>query len=244
MIVLAVGMPRAGSGWHYNLTHDLILTVGASDAREVRARYRLEDILTEVNANIGVLSPRRLARVFAPAGLRETFTVKLHAGPTVWGKFLIGRGLIRPTYIYRDPRDALVSAYEYGERTRAAGRTNAFSPLTTLDVAIDFIAEYVGFWSEWTAVPGCHTLRYEDLRSDYEVEAGRLARFLGVDPEEAAAAAVIDRYRPERTQGNTPGLHFVKGVSGRYREILTAAQRERSLEMFGNELEKMGYPAG
>ena len=32
MIVLAVGMPRAGSGWHYNLVHDLMKTTGcASD---------------------------------------------------------------------------------------------------------------------------------------------------------------------------------------------------------------------
>ena len=24
MIILSVGMPRAGSGWHYNLIHDLM----------------------------------------------------------------------------------------------------------------------------------------------------------------------------------------------------------------------------
>ena len=241
MIVLAVGMPRAGSGWHYNLTHDLMLTAGAADAREVRARYRLGGILTEVNCNIGVLSARRLARVFAPAGLRETFTIKLHAGPTTWGKLLIRGGLIRPTYIYRDPRDALVSAFEYGERARSAGRANAFSPLTTLDASIEFIAEYVGYWSEWTAVPGCHTLRYEDLRTGYAAEAVRLARFLGVDPEGQAAAEVIDRYRPERSHEDTPGLHFVKGVSGRYREALTQAQQDRCLGMFGFELQRMGY---
>ena len=244
MIVLAAGMPRAGSGWHYNLTHDLMRTVGASDARDVRERYRLRDILTEVNCNIGVLSPRRLARLFVRAGLRETFTIKLHAGPTGGGKFLIRRGLIRPTYIYRDPRDALVSAYEYGERARAAGRVNAFSPLISLDAAIDFIAEYVGYGSEWMAVPDCHTLRYEDLRSDYEAEAARLARFLCVDSEAPAAAAVIDRYRPERAQWDTPGLHFVKGVSGRYREVLSEEQQGRCLELFGMQLGKMGYQSG
>ena len=36
MIVLSVGMPRAGSGWHYNLIHDLMKTAGATDAREIR----------------------------------------------------------------------------------------------------------------------------------------------------------------------------------------------------------------
>ena len=36
MIVLAVGMPRAGSGWHYNLVHDLMKTTGCADARQIR----------------------------------------------------------------------------------------------------------------------------------------------------------------------------------------------------------------
>ena len=66
MIVLSVGMPRAGSGWHYNLIHDLMKTAGAVDAREIRARFGLQKILTEVNCNIGVLSARRLARVAVP----------------------------------------------------------------------------------------------------------------------------------------------------------------------------------
>jgi len=56
MIVLSVGMPRAGSGWHYNLVHDLMKITGCADARDIRERYRLQDILTEVNCNIGVLS--------------------------------------------------------------------------------------------------------------------------------------------------------------------------------------------
>ena len=66
MIVLSVGMPRAGSGRHYNLVHDLMKTTGCADARAIREKYRLQGILTEVNCNIGVLSVRRLAMVAVP----------------------------------------------------------------------------------------------------------------------------------------------------------------------------------
>jgi hypothetical protein len=52
MIVLSVGMPRAGSGWHYNLIHDLMKTTGAVDAHDIREKYGLQRILTEVNCNI------------------------------------------------------------------------------------------------------------------------------------------------------------------------------------------------
>ena len=60
MIVLSVGMPRAGSVWHYNLVRDLMETTGCADAYDIRKRYRLQKILTEVNCNIGVLSASRL----------------------------------------------------------------------------------------------------------------------------------------------------------------------------------------
>ena len=40
MIILSVGMPRAGSGWDYNLTNDLMLANGAQDARQIRQPER------------------------------------------------------------------------------------------------------------------------------------------------------------------------------------------------------------
>ncbi len=246
MLLLAIGMPRAGSGWHYNLTHDLMLTAGATDAREIRRRFRLGRILTEVNCNIGALSPARLGAVLIPSLLGNTFTIKLHAGPTPFAQTLIQRGQIRPTYIYRDPRDALLSAFEYGQRARAAGRENAFSHLDTLEQAIAFIAEYVHYWEQWTALPNCHTVSYENLKSDYAVEATRLAQFLDLDAASPPVRAVIEKYQPEQAQtgglfAKTRGLHFVKGVSGRFRQVLTPAQQQLCINTFGETLAKMGY---
>jgi hypothetical protein len=241
MIYLSIGMPRAGSGWHYNLTHDLGLLAGATDAREIRRRYRLQSILTEVNCNIGVLSARRLGMIMIPHLRGETFTIKLHAGPTKWGNRLISRGVIVPTYIYRDPRDALLSAYEYGARARLAGKTNAFSHLLTIEDAIAFIAEYVGYAEQWLALPHCHALRYEDLKADYDHEAARLAEFLQLDPASPEARTVIEKYRPEQAARGDKGLHFVKGVSGRYREQLTAAQQELCRAALGDALARLGY---
>ena len=73
MIVLSVGMPRAGSGWHYNLIHDLMEAAGYIDARVIREKYRLQNILTEVNCNIGVLSVRRMGMVAVPAVMGKDF---------------------------------------------------------------------------------------------------------------------------------------------------------------------------
>lgn len=241
MIVLAVGMPRAGSGWHYNLTHDLMLTAGATDAREIRRRFRLGRILTEVNCNIGILSFPRLGAALIPSMLGNTFAIKLHAGPTPFARTLIRRGQIRPTYIYRDPRDALLSAYEYGQRSRADGRDNSFSHLDTIEKAIEFIAEYVRHWEQWTAIPECYTVSYENLKTDYNAEATRLAQFLGLDATSPPVRAVIDKYQPEQAQQGDRGLHFVKGVSGRFRDVLSLEQQQLCIKTFGETLARMGY---
>jgi hypothetical protein len=37
MIILSIGMPRAGSGWYYNLTNDLMLAAGAQDRQVASA---------------------------------------------------------------------------------------------------------------------------------------------------------------------------------------------------------------
>src|SRR6187401_1600861 len=141
MIVLSVGMPRAGSGWHYNLVHDLMKTTRCADAREIREKYRLQGILTEVNCNIGVLSARRLAMVTIPALMGNTFVIKAHSAPTASSRLLQRLGLLRITYIYRDPRDAMLSAYDYGQRGLKRGRPNAFSYLTDFQKSLNFIMD-------------------------------------------------------------------------------------------------------
>ena len=242
MIVLAIGMPRAGSGWHYNLVHDLVVANGGVDARQIRQRYRLGRILTQVNCNIGALTNKRVLPVLVPSLLGNTFAIKAHAGPKPLALRLIARGQIQPSYIYRDPRAALLSAYEYGQRGLEGGRANAFSKLTTIEKAIDFMREYVAIWQAWMDVADLHSLRYEDLLSDYDAEVARLLDFLGTqDVEGEKVREVIDFYRPGQVGKDDKGLHFHKGQAERFRSALTAEQLDKANMAFGEDLKKMGY---
>ncbi len=241
-IYLAVGMPRAGSGWHYNLMHELALAGGAQDARQVRRRYHLERILTEVNCNIGALTPARLLPALIPALAGHSFVIKAHAGPKPLALRLLQRGLLKASYIYRDPRDALLSAYEYGQRKRERGNTGAFSELISLDIAIDFMQPYLAISEAWLACPQALPVRYETLLAEYENEAGRLVAFLGLEADAPAVQAAIERYRPDQGNAERRGTHFVKGQVGRYRQKLSPAQQQRCLESFGHYLAARGYP--
>ncbi len=240
MIVLSVGMPRAGSGWHYNLIHDLMQTTGCADANEIRTKYHLQNILTEVNCNIGVLSVRRLAMVTVPALMGNTFVIKAHAGPTPASRLLSTLGLLRLTYIYRDPRDAMLSAFEYGQRALTKGRPNAFSHLTDFDKSLVFITDYVRIWEKWMGEKNVLVARYEDLLTNYDAESARLVDYLHLDGSQPKVREVIEQYRPEKAEGYQ-GTHFFKGKIGRFREVYSAEQQKILSDRFGTALAKMGY---
>jgi len=240
MIVLSVGMPRAGSGWHYNLVHDLMKTTGCADAREIREQYRLQNILTEVNCNIGVLSARRLGMVAIPTLTGKTFVIKAHAGPTPTSRLLQSLGLLRITYIYRDPRDAMLSAYDYGQRALQKGRPNAFSHLTDFQKSLDFIMEYVHIWERWTREKNVLIARYEDLLTDYDNEAAKLVGFLKLNGSQPEVQKVTESYRPGVSDGQQ-GLHFYKGKIGRFRDSYSAEEQAILREKLGPFLLKMGY---
>jgi hypothetical protein len=240
MIVLSVGMPRAGSAWHYNLIHDLMQTTNCADARHIRVKYHLQNILTDVNNNIGVLSARRLALVAIPALMGNTFVIKAHAGPTAASRLLQRLGLLRMTYIYRDPRDAMLSAFEFGQRALTKGRPNAFSHLTDFQKSLDFIMEYVQIWEKWIKEQGVLIARYEDLLTNYDEQVTRLAQFLKLDANKPEVQKVLDAYRPGAAEGQQ-GLHFYKGKIGRFREAYSAEQQRILADKLGPVLKRMGY---
>jgi len=242
MIILAVGMPRAGSGWHYNLVHDLMATTGCEDARDIRTKFGLQNILTDVNCNIGVLSARRLIMVARPALIGNTFVIKAHSGPTLWARAMIQGGLIRATYIYRDPRDAMLSAFDYGKRVlEKQGRPNAFSHLTDFQKTMDFFTEYVEDWEKWMQVPGVLKSRYEDLLQNYDIETDKLVKFLGVNPLDENVKGVVEKYRPAGQVQAQQGTHFFKGQVGRFRERYSVDEQNILADKFGRSLKKMGY---
>ena len=241
MIVLSVGMPRAGSGWHYNLIHDLVTTNGGDNARQVRERYHLQSILTEVNCNIGVLSLRRLSMAVVPSLMGKTYTLKAHSGPTRTSSLLQAIGQMRIIYIYRDPRDAMLSAYDYGQRAIAKGRPDAFSHLTDFEKTLDFMMEYIHIWEGWIAKKNVLHARYEDLLTDYDTEAQRLLDYLDYSATNAANQSVIENYRPNKATSKDKGLHFFKGTIGRFRDRYSAEEQAIMAEHFGSYLQRMRY---
>jgi hypothetical protein len=243
MIVLSVGMPRAGSGWYYNLTNDLMIAAGFDDGRSIRRQFHLEKILTEVNCNIGALTLRRLVMVLIPSMLGKTFVIKAHSRPTPAALTLIRYGWMQAAYIFRDPRDAMLSAYENGSRAKEKGQPNAFSQLVDFETSLAFIHEYTQIGESWLDCDLVFATRYEGLLADFDGESQKLASFLKIDVSKPAIQEVLDQNRPDQAaQGEKRGMHFSKGKTGRFREKYTREQQAVMNERLGSFLTRLGYP--
>lgn len=240
-LIISAGMPRAGSGWYYNLVHDLLVASGGQNARSIREKYFLQSFLTEVNCNISTLKFYRLIPVSMPALLGNRYVIKTHAGPTSFASWLIRTQKARTIYIYRDPRAALLSAYEYGRQSTKKGRQNAFSQIGTLEEAAEFMNLYVCIWEAWSKIEDVMMVRYEDLISEYDAESKRLVEYLQLDVDRERARHVIDQYRPEQGDPSVVGTHFSKGEPERFRRVFTPAQLEQFTAIFGAALPRMGY---
>ncbi len=238
-LIISAGMPRAGSGWYYNLVHDLVVSSGGQDAREIRKHYFLQQLLTEVNCNISTLSILRITPVLFPTLFGNKFAIKTHAGPTSSVRSFIKRQQIYVVYIYRDPRAALLSAYEYGQRAAENMRPNAFSKLDTLDKAADFMNFYVSIWEAWSRLEKVLNLRYEDLVSNYRGEIEKTANFLDLDLE--SSSSVIEDYQPGRGDPDQIGTHFSQGEAERFRRVYATDQLAKYTHMFESALVRMGY---
>jgi hypothetical protein len=91
---------------------------------------------------------RRLALVTIPALAGNTFRHQSARRSDDLVASALEMGLLRITYIYRDPRDAMLSAYEFGQRALAKGRPNAFSHLSDFEKTLVFIEGYLRIWAE------------------------------------------------------------------------------------------------
>lgn len=240
-LVVSAGMPRAGSGWYYNLVHDLIVAGGGQDARLIRERFRLQRFLTEVNCNISTLNAPRLIPVQIPSLLGNRFTIKTHASPGRYARWTNQNDLITFCYIYRDPRAAMLSAYEYGQRSLTKGRTNAFSHLTSLDIAAEFMLFYVKVWVSWSKMDDVLVVKYESLVSEFDAEFDRLASFLGLEAERNRLEPIRDAYRPEKGDSQQKGRHFSKGQVERFRAVISPDQLRKYTQYFEPFLGRMGY---
>lgn len=235
-----VSYPRSGNTWTRFLLANLLY------AGKTVTFANIEGLIPDAEAQ----SSRYMKRVPSPR------TIKSHQ--------YFDHRYPRVLYIVRDPRDVVLSYYNFSRKYRQI--TDEY-PLESY--VHDFVTGKLssapwGTWGEnvgtWVAArngrPDFLLVRYEDLIEQTEIELARVAVFLGLEPAADRLHAAIERSSAARmremekiegadwvtTKGKRPDIPFIGSASsGNWRSKLPAAAASEIETAWGPLMASLGY---
>ena len=240
MIVLTATMQKAGSLWFLNMVNDLLIAAGHQNYDVVRRKYRLDWFIRE-SGHMPVLRLHKALQLLVPHFLGNTFVINTHSAPSPSARSLIYLGIIRPIYVYRDPRDVARSLFEHGEELRRWGgkSSTSYDRLMTIEDGIRFTQQLLPIWDAWMKVPGVLTTTYEALRANTIAEISKVNSFLKLGLPMETIEQVVKRYAAETS--SEVKMHLNKGIIGRWKEMMTEEQIELCRDLYGDYINRMGY---
>jgi hypothetical protein len=235
-----VSYPRSGNTW----TRFLIANVVYAD--RLVSFANIEQLIPDAEAQ----SSRFLKRLPGPRIIKshEYFD---HRYPKV-------------LYIARDPRDVVVSYYNFSRKYRQIGDDYPLDKYVHGFVAGTLQSSDWGTWAEnvgtWLAArngqPTFLLLRYEDLKADTETELAKVAQFLGVKANTETLVRAIQCSSAEHlrelekkeggewvtTKDKRSDIPFIgSAVAGKWKSVLSPAAVEEIESAWGPLMLSLGY---
>jgi hypothetical protein len=241
VILISAGMPRAGTAWFFNMMNDLVVSAGFDDVRNLREHYQLHHLMVGENCRIGKPSLFQQMRLLWLHYRRHTFVFKTHSSP-IRVAILLASQHTRATYIYRDPRDCAVSAFEIAQKIRQKNphAQTTFLKIHTLDDALDAAGRWCRIYLHWQQRPSTIMIRYEDLNSrPGEIMLNLMLQLEIAVLQEQVEDTLAAYQTPARK--DSPTTHFNKGITGRYKTILDDDQIRKFNREHASTLQAMGY---
>jgi hypothetical protein len=165
----------------------------------------------------------------------------------------------RLVYIFRDPRDIVVSGYfsgleshrEYGSVAEHRAKLNAMSTSEGMLYALEYGQEHVRNMATWVDVddPNVATWRLEDISADPATAVPAILKHCGVELSDTELATVLAETSREALQRKDlahrkPGeeSHYRKRRVG-FRDMFEPEHYEAVERVVPGLVEKLGYPA-
>ncbi|MDH5681656.1 MAG: sulfotransferase domain-containing protein [Spirochaetota bacterium] len=262
MIIISAGMQKSGSGYYFNLVNDLLVALKKQDVREIKKNYQLESVLNHYNCNI-LPTKENMERLIPPHKDGNYFVVKTHSGLNEEIKNFSLEKICKCLYIFRDPRDVILSAMDHANRS---AEEKQFQDFKTFEDGLKSIKSLLENWEKWYLFSDRLMVKYEDLLDDPIKEIKRLSEYLSLDVSGIDLDNLVKKYstkdlkekklgftglKPLSHEGQmneiqedektVRSLHFNKGETRRYETELSQEEKDRFNELYGDFLEKMGY---
>jgi hypothetical protein len=242
MFVLSASAMRSGSSWFLNMTNDLLVASGYSSVREISKDERMRAIIQNDFADIAKPRYTKLIPLIYLSWKTGPFVVKTHSFPSRGTRFFSILRQIKSTYIYRDPRDRLVSLMEMGERARKEGDSRSpFWGMHEFETALAHLRQALPHKQRWEQHPQTLLVRYEDLVHDPLRVMLQVNHHLGLSLSQDVLQGIIDRYNKRTLKKDERLTNFSVGEIGRYKEVLTGEQIRAIDHMLRDDLIALGY---
>ena len=241
MLIVSAGMQKSGSAYIYNIINEINIAAGYPDARVVKEKHKLDDVMQWRNNNAGKMETKLLRKLIAISKKEGQFVVKTHDGPTFTLKWMNRFKKTATIYIYRDPRDVLISAADHGKKILAEGKNHTFAGMVEFNAGFNNVKQWVRLWEEYSKLDNVLKVKYEDLISAPSKEIDRIMKHIGISLPADQVQEILHRYDKNNAEANMLGLHFNKGISERYKDELTPEQLMRFKNELGESMQKMGY---
>lgn len=241
MFIISAGMPKSGSGYVYNLLNEMLIASGCADARKIKQDFHLENIMRGHNNNIGRLAWNKLMKLWLISVKTGPFCVKTHAAPEPWIQQVIKSGMIQMMYIYRDPRDVVLSVMDHGRKLLGEGKKHTFAQMADFDSAFSRLPNWFNIWSIYHELPGTINVKYEGLLQEPLKALRNIADFFKLRVDEQRLKEILWKYSRFNPAGERKGLHYNKGKAFRYIREMSSEQKKQFIDQYGTILTEMGY---
>lgn len=243
MLVISAGMPKSGSGYIYNLINDLLVCAGHKNARDIKEKYALSDVMQYYNNNVGSLNRKKLLYMVFLSIKEGSFAVKTHDKPSSTHNFFLKLRLIKTIYIYRDPRDVLLSAQDHGRKIVAEGKSHTFANLLEFEAALKAVKAWVKVFEAYSSLGNnVLCLSYEELIESPQKVLFRVCQYLKIEVSAQDVNSVLKNYEEKSLNDMMKSaLHFNKGKTCRYITELNETEKQRFQAELGTTIKKMGY---
>lgn len=230
-----VSYPRSGSTWLSFILANLLL--------------RRDPSFDEAHQTVAELPDFRSAPNLLPGGGR------LLRSHEPWRA-----EYLRVVYLVRDPRDVLLSYYNYRVWLREFdGSLSDFVPIF-IGGDVDSYGDWGRHATSWITAQSSEVLviRFEDLKTDSLKAISQIATFLGIDPEPTALGQAIDnndlsrmrskedsasvRHFKSAGQSASTGRFVQGGRSGDWTALLTQPELRTLESRFEEPMSLLGYP--
>ena len=209
-------MQKSGSAYIYNIINELLIRSGNKSAREIKEKYKLENLMQWHNNNIGELSFIKIIKLLIISIKENKFVVKTHDTPSDFHNILLKMGLIKTIYIYRDPRDVLLSAQDHGRKILKNGESHTFAKMINFDDAFKSVKSWTNIYKSYKKVNGILTVSYEELLSDPLTVLNNICDYLKITVSENEIQNILKKYDRKNPNADMRGMHFNTGVIKRY----------------------------